>query len=233
MINTICLAICDDEEKYRNTEIELCEQYFKEKNIPVEIISFASGEMLLEHIGQIDIILLDIEMQGINGIEVKENLLMQKKNSSIIYVTSHEDLMKPAFGKNVYGFISKPIVQEELIKILQVICKERLDNRYIQVTDEIRIKLNELKYIKSEDKYCVFYTEEDNKKLVRNKISDWENNLPNNFIRINKSYIVNLKFVQYKKNKILLEDSTCLNIAREKKELFIKSYSKYTLDNAW
>jgi len=232
MINTLCLAICDDEEKYRNTEIELCNQYFKEKNISVEIISFTSGEELLAYIGQIDIILLDIQMQGINGIEVKENLLKQKKNSSIIYVTNHEHLMRPAFGKNVYGFISKPIRQEELIKILHVICKERLDNRYIQVTDEIRIKLNELKYIKSEDKYCIFYVE-DIKQLVRTKISDWENKLPDDFIRINKSYIVNFEFIQYKNNKIILEDNTFLNIAREKKELFRINYNKYTMENAW
>jgi len=232
-VRNLRIAICDDEKKYRDMGLMLCKKYFNNKKIPVEFISFSSGESVLAYTEKIDLILLDIEMKGIDGLEVKEILRKQNKNSSIIYITNHEELIKPAFGKNVYGFLTKPFHEDELYRILDVICKDRINQKLIQIDSNTWVKKSEIKYIKAEDKYCRFYTI-DMEYLIRCRIRDMEDLLQgNDFHRIHRSYIINFKYVKKIAQKIMMDDNTVLPYSRNKKEQIINSYNAYLIDNAW
>ncbi|HHV09327.1 MAG TPA: response regulator transcription factor [Clostridiales bacterium] len=227
------IAICDDEEKYREIGRWLCSQYFLDKRISFEVIEFSSGEAVIEYTEKIDLIILDIEMQGMNGIEVKEILTKRNSNGAIIYVTNHEELMQPAFGKNVYGFLLKPIYEEELYQILDVVYKNRMEPRLIQVTDSVWVRSTEIRYIFAEDKYCRIYTMDTNY-LIRSRISDWEGKLPgSDFIRVQKSCIVNFKFIRRIGQDIIMEDNTVLTYSRNKREVIKNNYNTYLIEHAW
>lgn len=233
MDTKICIAVCDDEEKARNTEIEYCKRFFSEKKICFEMIAFSSGEDIVEYKGQLDIVLLDIEMMGIDGIKVKDLFVQQNKKSAIVYVTSHEELMRSAFGKNVYYYITKPIRENDLNRALELICKDQINQKLIKISNDIWIKYNDIQYIKSEDKYCKIYTE-DNEYLVRSKISDWEKELlSSDFIRAQNSYLVNLRYVKKIGQAVIMEDDTTIKITRGKIDFLKHSYNEYVFKNAY
>ena len=78
---------------------------YKDENIIIE--TFTDGKEVLE--GEYDILILDIEMENLDGISVKNNFQSRKKDTIIIFVTSHDEMMNQAFGVNVMGFVTKNI----------------------------------------------------------------------------------------------------------------------------
>lgn len=226
------VIVCDDEELCREEEVKLCKEYFVNKDLTADIISLPSGEALIAHTEKVDLIILDIEMNGINGIEVKDILVKQNRNSAIIYVTSHDELIKPAFGRNVYGFLSKPVCREEMYRILDVIYKDRVNLQLINFDNEW-IRIIDIKYIFAEDKYCRIHMADTNY-LIRSRITDWEQRLPSSdFIRIQKSCILNFKFVKKIAQEITMKDNVVLTYSRKKKELIKQKYNKYLIEHAW
>jgi len=233
METKIWIAVCDDEEDVRKTVIEYCKMFFEEKEMCFEVLEFSSGEDVVEYEGQIDILLLDIEMKGMNGIKVKDLLMQQNRKSAIVYVTSHDDFMRSAFGKNVYDYIKKPICEKDLNGALELICKDRMKQRLIKISEDLWIKFNDIHYIRSEDKYCKIYTE-DNEYLLRRRISDLEKEfMPNDFIRAQKSYLVNLRYVKKIGQTVIMDDDTIIKIARGKIDLLRHIYNEYVFSNAY
>lgn len=118
------IAICDDEAIYReNTEKE-CRLYFQEKSQEITIDFFSSGNELLETENIYDILFLDIEMPDSDGISIKENFEKRRKNTRIIFLTSHTERVLEAFGKNVLFFLRKPLNRQEFIKAMDKVMRD-------------------------------------------------------------------------------------------------------------
>ena len=97
------IGICDDEEIIRWELKRICNQLLVERDLCCEIIEFQNGMELLSFSKCLDILILDIEMSGVGGIEVKNRLQSLKRDVIIIYVTSHDEMMGEAFGLNEIG----------------------------------------------------------------------------------------------------------------------------------
>ena len=82
------IAICDDNMNVREQVKNFLNDFFQHKQ-------------------SLDIIILDIEMNKCNGFEVRDALFSQRINSRIIYLSDYKDRLQDAFGKNVYGFVSR------------------------------------------------------------------------------------------------------------------------------
>lgn len=102
------IVICDDEHEVLEKVAQICKKSFLSK---VTIYAFPSAESLLKNLssdmGTIDLFILDIEMPGKSGLWLKHELELNWYESSIIYLTSHEELIHEAFGRNVIGFVDK------------------------------------------------------------------------------------------------------------------------------
>lgn len=95
------IAICDDERIFINKISKLI-------NHPdAEILAFDSGSKLLECKEKIDIVLLDIEMPGINGLEVAEKLYLRNKDIIIVFVTSHNEYSTVGYRYRAFRYILK------------------------------------------------------------------------------------------------------------------------------
>lgn len=101
------ICICDDEIHERKMIREICEEYFRGTEIPYQICEAENGLKALEQVGQIDLLILDIEMPEMDGVTLKNRLQDDSVQSKVIFVTSHDELMPEAFGMNVIGFVSK------------------------------------------------------------------------------------------------------------------------------
>lgn len=84
----IRIAICDDEVSTLHQTIKYLKEYPK---VSFAIDTYISGEALLASKENYEIILLDIDMTGINGIETARQIRLHDKNVKLIYITNHSD----------------------------------------------------------------------------------------------------------------------------------------------
>lgn len=141
-------------------------------------------EALLESKQYFDFIILDIEMDKVSGIEVKEIFYNRNNQSRIIFLTNYEEYMSDSFGKNVYGYISKDVLHKMDIP-LNKIFKELLEHRLIKISEDI-IDLYEVYYVKADGPYINIHTN-GSYEVYRMTLKDFANKIHNsNFIRIHK-----------------------------------------------
>ena len=151
------ITICDDDAIFAERVKELCENILlKEDKKQIEFIYVSSGEEFFQLDQHTDILLLDIEMKDLSGIDVKERLKICNCDTKIIFMTSHTERMREAFGKYVYGFVEKDNYKE-LEKIILPVIREVEEEKVGFIVDDIKekkqIKLKDIYYIKAAGNY--------------------------------------------------------------------------------
>ena len=121
----IIIGICDNEDKWRNQILECIMEYASDCQQKIECRMYASAEEYLQAERHADILLLETGMTGMSGIELKDWLEKTGSREAILFISSHKEQMGEAFGKNVYGFLEKPIQKELLFACLNKIIAER------------------------------------------------------------------------------------------------------------
>ena len=228
------IVICDDEKNIRELiGNKVVRQYPK-----AEIVFFSSGEELLLSDMHIDILFLDIQMSGRNGMETARELRQRDKNMIIIFVTAVEEYVFQAFDVGAFHYIVKPIDDAKFVEVLH------------RAVDELSSKNKDVK--EPEDKYVlinnsgvhtkvildeIVYAEVFNRKVVIHKLnetieyygkmSDLEALTGDSFFRPHRAYLINFKYVEkYDATTIYLEKGTVL-MAKQKFPEFVKKYMKY------
>ncbi len=221
------VAICDDEAVYREDILEKCKILLND--YAVSYNCFSSGEELLETGIDFDYLFLDIEMKDMDGIHVKDLLEKRKDKCKIIFLTSHSERMIEAFGYNVIGFLTKPVKEELLIPIIAKI-KEFNNNQLVEWEENgtyYAFEADDISYIEAQDKYTVVIVGNE-KILVRRTLKKWEEILMNNdFCKVNRSYLVNLKLFDRISGEVKLNDGKIIRISRKDKSLIEEKYKAY------
>jgi len=225
------IAICDDEKNIR----ELIGNKVRKQYLEAEIVFFASGEELLLSDMYIDILFLDIQMSGKNGMETARELRQKNKNTIIIFVTAIEEYVFQAFDVGAFHYIVKPIDDVKFIDVLH------------RAVDELSLQNKDIK--EQEDKYVIInnsgvhtkvildeivYAEVFNRKVVIHKMdetieyygkmSDLEALTGDNFFRPHRAYLINFKYVEkYDATTIYLEKGTVLMAKRKFPEFHRKN----------
>lgn len=232
----IRIAVCDDEAYFRSQISELCHKFYQEDD---RITEFSEGESLLAAAKKesFDIIFLDIEMEHLNGIDLKNMLEQQNPDSYIIFVTAYPEFVMNAFGKNVCGFLEKPVSSDRLFPLLEKIQNYASQNRILTILDSvdgmIQIAEKKIVYLQAEHVYSRLILESKETILVRKTLKDWESILnPSSFYRIHKSYIVNFEHVAKIGSAVILTDHTQLPIGRTKLPQVRQLYHEFLRKNA-
>lgn len=104
------IAICDDEKEIRESLRNILEEYRE----PLEQIDlYAGGEEFLECGKSYDLLFLDIDMKGINGIETARKIRLKDKKIKIVYVTAYKEYASQAFSVHAFGYLLKPIKKKK------------------------------------------------------------------------------------------------------------------------
>lgn len=232
MESVIKIAICDDEAACRESMEMMCRAFFEEKKHSEgtpDIHVFSSGKEMTASGMDHDILLLDIEMPEQDGISIKEYFEANRKQTRIIFTTSHKERVLEAFGKNVVSFLVKPIdednFQKVMEKILSDICGPILE---IEENGEVfLILVKQIKYIEAQDKYTLTVTVS-GEYLFRRTLKFWESVLPQeDFVRIHKSYLVNLEYFEKKGEEVLLDQGKMIRISRLRKNEVMEKYKGF------
>lgn len=192
--NDLLIGICDDEPLIRRMIREILERIQTEEGIEFSVIEFANGDEVLSFGKKIDLLILDIEMPGTDGFVVRKSLLVREENTMIIYVTDHDEWMGDSFGINVHGFVPKRLLEDKLEGMLLTALKQ-LSRPSVELADGIESRL--VVYVKAETPYCRIYFQDGHDEMLRLGIDSLaEKLLSADFIRVHRSYLVNLKWME-------------------------------------
>ena len=168
-----------------------------------------------------DILLLDIDMPTMSGIQVAKKLL--KQNTIIIYITNYENKMQEAFDINVAGYLLKSELETKLTPTLlkAINRRQQNDDIWIKKKGEIfHFRSRNIIYIESVKRYLHFYTNDNNFYIPYMTLEEVNQYLPENFVQINKSQIININMVVSMNGYILklkgIDES--LEISRRRKK---------------
>ena len=231
------IAICeDDKEQQKLIKNLISTNDYSEIN---EINVFDSGEDLVhayEREQRFSIILLDIQMNGINGIQTAERIRKLDKDVLIIIITSILEYAVDGYSINAYNFILKPIDTEKFCKVMNnaiEILKENENKVYrIQTRESTRlIKLSDIQYIESDKKKIRIHCK--NEVITNNEsISEAEKKLTNvGFLRISRFYLLNMKYIkEMKVDDILLQNGRLLKYSKKLQNQIKNSYMNYMIE---
>lgn len=229
------IAVCDDDQAIR----EELSRLIKRQALEADIVTYKSGEDMINAGENFDISFLDIEMGKVSGMDIARRIREQEKSgrqrSIIIFVTGYREYMEAAFDVNAFHYLIKPIDAEKFSEVFDRAWKEmstfdEQNKKQIMVKNsrtQQKIWLRDIYYIESGNKKVIFHTA-DGILEVYGKMEDLENSLGNSFYRCHRCYLVNMeKISAYSVGNIQVTNGDNLLFARKKYSDFIKTYMRY------
>lgn len=230
MLNVV---ICDDSTR----DASQLEQYLLSYDkVPVETKLYTNPQKMLEQLtSDTHCVFLDIDMPQITGIDLAREIRQFNPFIPIIFVTSYRDYMEQVFEVQTFDYLVKPIEPQRLNKVLDRIL------RYLDLGQTIfnfsfgkqsySIPLSDITYFEKDKRSVFIYTLADTYKSLL-KTQDILDKLPNYFIQIHASYIVNPKYIKdfdAKTVTILLNgaEEHSLPISRKFHSSFKEKYYNY------
>ncbi len=236
----LIIGICDNEAYWQNQIVELCKKSEAAEIHSISYQLFSSGEELLKNVLPLDILFLDEEMEKLSGQDIKEIYEQKNYDTMIIFVTSHSEILFDAFGKNVYGFLTKPVNSEDFSKLFHKLIQKRTNISYLDIHDsftgKMSIPYHEITHIEAEGSYSRIYLPNLDTTLIRKGLGELENDITYEYlIKVHKSFIVNLNHCnsfQPASSILTLKNGISIPVARRRKALVGELYSKLCLEKA-
>lgn len=202
-------------------------------------LSVGDGSQALQamDVEDFDLVFLDFNLPDLKGRNVLD--LMPRKTPTIM-VTSEESFGAESYEfDQIIDFLLKPVSYERFLKAVQrfrsnsqtvkMIDEEAKSSKNLMVKDgnkTVVIRLDEIRHIKSESNYVVFYL--NNQKVMSlQSLKHLEETLPENFVRIQKSFIANLNFLDSITADYVTIEGVELPIGSIHKESLAKALKKW------
>jgi DNA-binding LytR/AlgR family response regulator len=233
-------AIVEDEEIFLNRSKELLANTFKERKADVAFDFFMSGEEFLPMMEQhfhYDIIFLDIEMPGMDGIEVCRKIREISPDALVVFISNKESLVFQTFEVQPFRFIRKSELDEMVFSLVDSILAElqRRQQKIIKIEeasggDVYSFDVRKILYIEAQRKDCAIVTE-DGLTTLRSKLMTLEDMLAGqDFIKIHRSFLVNLSCItKIQKDSVLLKNGHELPLSRNMRDQVKQAFLNHSL----
>lgn len=234
------IAICDDDMNC----INLIEEYINEfKKNGVECDAYPSGEELVrayrDNAERYDVIFLDMEMDGLNGIDTANLIRERDEYVIIVFVTSHTEYMKDSFKCSPFRFLVKPVHIDELKEVFSDILKKLSKKKKVLSFTEnkalIRVYCEDIIYCESLDHWVYIHTTHGTHKICKS-LSDLYGSLDDTLLfRVHSSFIVNFHYVKAIRNNFieLYHSDKDIPISRSYKKSVLFEYTNYIERNLY
>ena len=227
----IRIAIVDDEKVIR----EQIKKLIEKKQTDCEIDTYGTGEDLLKADSVYDIIFLDIQMDGMNGIETARALRQKADNTVLIFITGVKEYVFDAFDVAAFHYLIKPIEENKFWEVcdravLEVTKKKQNPSGQIFIktrSQSITLEQSDVLYIESRAKKVEIHTKRDIVEAYA-AISELERQLVGSFYRCHRGYLVNMAFIAgYENDSITLNNGETIIMSKDKYSEFVKVYMRY------
>ena len=236
------IAICDDEKRIR----DILSDAIREVSPDIEIECFPEAAPVLAKSYDANIVLLDIQMPGIDGMKAARIIRSNEKKTVIVFVTALEEQVFNAFDVGAFQYIVKPFDQKRIKDVIRkaiaqaekqlliektISEKESDTSRFITVKSggvNTRVIIADIVYAEVFDRRIVLHM--DNRETVEfyGRISELENILGNDFFRVHRAYLINLAFVKSYDSRSVNVHGEEITVARGKYQELIKAYLSYS-----
>lgn len=228
------IAICDDEDVFRQTIIEYLQPYI-EKNPEITECEFCCGDDLVaayEQGNTYDILFLDIEMPGISGVEAGKRIREMDHTALFIFITSHTEFVPEAFMLNAFQFLAKPVKQDLFVKEFDraVSSYKKMKFKYhIIVKNKTTIlEVKDIMYIETYNRNLRAVTLTDSYEFTANLATEETKLEEYDFVRCHQGYLVNLKYVFRPEHSTLtLTNQAVIPIGKRYKNDVLTKLNKY------
>lgn len=228
------IVICDDEPEFAEQLTRLVKVIGAKKDWSLQCEAFFSPHALLKaDLASVQVVFLDIEMPEMDGLEVAQQLRARYPDIIIVFVSSWIKYAPSVFGVNAFRYLLKNSVKEELEPCFDAIQEQVLAGREsisIKTKDKpVDVSLNDILYFEGTPKRIVllhFKAENAPHLECMGKLSDFEDALRDKgFLRIQKSFLVNITYVDKMKNyTAFLRTGTELKVSEKNYSALCKQY---------
>ena len=222
----IRIAICDDEKHMSDHIRAMASDFFRKKNREIQLRTFLSGEELLNYDGQIDILFLDIQMNGMDGLETARKLRAGKFRGFLIFITVLKEMVFQSFEVQAYDYLVKPVDEKQFEKTMERLFASMQnvgeDSLLVQQGYERRI------VPKDEIVFCEVIDRKIYLNLASGEVVDYyerienlETKLDSYFFRCHRSYLINLKHLKgYKNGTAYMDNNKEVPVSRLRSKEF-------------
>jgi DNA-binding LytR/AlgR family response regulator len=238
------ISIVDDSKSDRLLAKKWTQTYFSERtnqlNIAPIFHEFDSGESFLEsgEVCSCELLILDIYMQKLTGLDVAKRVLALNKSCNIILFTSSEDHQLDGYSIHAIGYVMKPVDQHinALYRALDyVVEKMELDKAHICANTAFgsqRLYFRNISHIDCINRIVNIHLTGQTLEIY-GKYKDYQNAFlsDSRFIECNRNLIVNLDYVDsIKDDDFILTTGDCIPISRRKKVTTLEYYMTYFIN---
>lgn len=232
------IAICDDEEIQQKLLKKYLEEWADARSLPLETALFPSSEAFLfawEDDKDYDLLILDIEMGKLNGMELADKIRKQDEDIPILFVTGYDQYMSQGYEVAALHYLLKPLHKEKLFSVMDKLQKkEKKEEKLLFQTGSgtLSLPVSGIWYVEANAHQCILYTADEEYNLHAS-ISEMAKYLENQpaFIRCHRSYLVNIQHIAaIVKPELVLDDKRRIPVSRSAEknvnQAFIAFYQK-------
>lgn len=233
------IAICDDEIIHHSLLKDFINMWANKFQNEIQIRCYQSAEEFIfywKEEEEFNLIILDIEMRQMSGIELAKHIRSRDKEIDIVFFTAHNEFVFEGYEVKAMNYLLKPINYKKLEKVVnkcyEKYQKSKKNEEYLSVKlskGTIEVALSKVRYFIMFSHYLDIVTENEVIKWKK-RIGDLEEEINSTkFVRCHRSYIVNMDYVKIvKKNKIILDDNTVIPISNTR----LENVKEYILKNS-
>jgi DNA-binding LytR/AlgR family response regulator len=227
------IAIVDDVERETALLEQYVNRYADENQLTVTSMVFQNPmEFLNRYASDYDLVLLDVEMPGMNGIEVAKDIRRMDGRVVIMFITNMAQYAINGYEVNALDYVLKPVTYADFV------LKMKKAERYIQRNEDYRLTLempdgivtlyiSDLIYVEVERHYLIYNTVHGKYRARGSMKAIEEKLLLHRFLKCNRCYLVNLKYVEAVNGQDLRVGGEELPISRNKKNEVLQAFARY------
>ena len=229
----IRIAICDDETHMADHIKTMAFNFFRKKNREISLRIFLSGEELLNYDGQIDILFLDIQMKGMDGMETARRLRAEKFQGFLIFITVLKERVFQSFEVQAYDYLVKPVEEKQFEKTMERLLVSMRsageESLFVQRGHEGRIiQKGEIVFCEIIDRKIYLNLDSGEVLDYYERIENLETKLDDRFFRCHRSYLINLKHLKgYKNGTAYMDNGREVPVSRLRSKEFSSVILQY------
>ena len=227
------IAVCDDNQHFVKELSEMIANTYQSLDLLID--SFCCGEDIVSHYrnGRVvfDVILLDIEMNEMDGLKTAEIIHKIAPDTIIIFVTSHIELALAGYEVSAFRFLAKPLNAPKLFEALEAVKAQMKSEKIIHIKNaegEFAVPVRDIFFMEAKGQQTEIKTKG---KIIshRHNISHYVTELEKyDFVSVHRSYLINLQYVKrFTKQEVILEGNIEIPISRLRYQRFRQQFHHY------